>query len=112
MAANQAHTPFLTTSKITSKGQLTMPKTVRDVLGLGYGDSVRFVVANGIVTVEPATEHEDPAIGAFLAVIANDIALGRNVRSELPADVTTDMRHAMENVNVDLDEDVGGDISL
>ena len=33
----------MTTAKITSKGQITLPKQVRDRLGLGPGDEVEFV---------------------------------------------------------------------
>ena len=112
MPASQVQTQIRTTSKITAKGQLTMPKPVRDVLGVGEGDRVRFVVANGVVTVEPAMGHEDPAIAGFLALIENDVAVGRNLRAELPADVTAAMRRAMENVKVNLDEDVPGDVAL
>ena len=39
---------------ITSKGQLTVPKEIRDALGVGPGDRLAFRVrADGVVTVEP-----------------------------------------------------------
>ena len=34
-------------SKISSKGQVTVPKEVRDAMGLKAGDSVSFVVTDG-----------------------------------------------------------------
>ena len=34
-------------AKVTSKGQITLPKAVRDALGLQPGDSVLFRVENG-----------------------------------------------------------------
>ena len=34
-------------SMISSKGQITVPKTVRDALGLKSGDSVEFVMKDG-----------------------------------------------------------------
>ena len=41
---------------ITSKGQITIPKAVRDELGLREGDRVAFRVASdGRVVVEPET---------------------------------------------------------
>jgi AbrB family looped-hinge helix DNA binding protein len=44
----------VSTSTITSKGQITLPKAVREVLGVQPGDRVRFVQhADGRVTVEP-----------------------------------------------------------
>ena len=43
-------------SKITSKGQITIPKTVREKLSLEVGDKVTFVIHDdGKVTVEAHT---------------------------------------------------------
>lgn len=43
-------------STLTSKGQLTLPKTIREQLGLRAGDRVEFrVTGNGQVVVEAAT---------------------------------------------------------
>ncbi|MBN8555041.1 MAG: type II toxin-antitoxin system PrlF family antitoxin [Deltaproteobacteria bacterium] len=42
------------TSKITSKGQITLPRAIRDFLKLGTGDRVDFVIRdNGEVIVRP-----------------------------------------------------------
>jgi AbrB family looped-hinge helix DNA binding protein len=44
------------TATVTSKGQITIPKTVRDELGLREGDRVAFrVLEDGRVVVEPET---------------------------------------------------------
>ncbi len=49
----------MATAKITSKGQITLPKEVRRRLGVGPGDEVEFVEENGkyvlkkIVKVSP-----------------------------------------------------------
>ncbi|HSL83978.1 MAG TPA: type II toxin-antitoxin system PrlF family antitoxin [Thermoanaerobaculia bacterium] len=44
------------TATLTSKGQLTVPKTIRDRLGLHEGDRVAFrVTEKGEVVVEAAT---------------------------------------------------------
>ena len=37
--------------KVMSKGQVTIPKEVREVLGFGNGDRVTFVVNHGKVIV-------------------------------------------------------------
>ena len=43
---------------ITSKGQVTVPKEIRDLLRLGTGDRVDFVVKDdGTVVLRPATVH-------------------------------------------------------
>jgi AbrB family looped-hinge helix DNA binding protein len=38
-------------STLTSKGQVTIPKKIRDTLGLAPGSSVEFGVANGEVVI-------------------------------------------------------------
>jgi AbrB family looped-hinge helix DNA binding protein len=41
---------------LTSKGQLTLPKAIRDLLRLGTGDRVDFIVKDdGTVVLRPAT---------------------------------------------------------
>ncbi len=43
---------------LTSKGQVTVPKAIRDLLRLGTGDRVDFVVKeDGTVALRPATVH-------------------------------------------------------
>jgi antitoxin PrlF len=44
------------TSTITSKGQVTLPKAIRDALRIGVGDRVSFVVReDGVVELRPET---------------------------------------------------------
>ena len=40
-------------STITSKGQTTLPKAVRDALGVGPGDRVRYVILDDEVRITP-----------------------------------------------------------
>ena len=40
-------------SAITSKGQTTLPKAVRDALGVGPGDRVRYVILDDEVRITP-----------------------------------------------------------
>ncbi len=62
-------------STITAKGQTTVPKAVRQALGVNAGDRVVFRITNGVVTVERADEDPtDPAIVGFLAFLARDLA--------------------------------------
>jgi AbrB family looped-hinge helix DNA binding protein len=47
----------MATAVITSKGQITIPKSVRERLGVDAGDRVEFVeAANGVFTVIAATK--------------------------------------------------------
>ena len=42
-------------SAVTSKGQTTLPKAVREALGIGPGDRVRYVILdNGEVRILPS----------------------------------------------------------
>jgi len=48
----------MTTSTITSKGQTTIPKEVRDRLGLHPGDKIDFVFdVDGQLVIKPRTVH-------------------------------------------------------
>ena len=40
---------FIDNAKVMAKGQITIPKDVRDILGISNGDRVTFVVENGNV---------------------------------------------------------------
>jgi len=43
-------------STITSKGQITIPKDIRNLLHIGKGDKLEFLVdSNGSVTILPVT---------------------------------------------------------
>ena len=46
----------MATSTITTKGQVTIPKQIRNLLNVDKGDRVEFLVDdNGIVTIWPVT---------------------------------------------------------
>lgn len=100
------------TSTITAKGQTTVPKSVRQALGVDYGGKIAYRVENGRVTVlNPEAERRDPALAAFLGLIEKDIASGRRVR-DLPAGLAKTLRRAAKRVRVDLDEKLEGPVSL
>ena len=44
-------TTFIDNAKVMSKGQVTIPKDVRNVLGVTNGDRITFVVENGSVHI-------------------------------------------------------------
>jgi len=100
------------TSTITAKGQTTVPKAVRQVLGVDYGGKIAYRVEGGRVTVHNGeAEHRDPALAAFLGLIEKDIAAGRGLH-DLPAGMVAAMRRAMKEVRVDLDEKLEGHVAL
>jgi antitoxin PrlF len=99
-------------SKITAKGQTTVPKAVRRALGVDYGGRIAFRIEQGRVTVRRAeSEHRDPALRGFLKLIATDIGGGRNVK-DLPADLQRSLRKALKQGEIDLDAPIEGDVEL
>ena len=44
-------TNFVNDARVMSKGQVTIPKNVRDALGINTGDRVTFIVEDGNVRV-------------------------------------------------------------
>ena len=44
-------TTFIDNAKVMAKGQVTIPKDVREILGVSSGDRIAFVVENGSVRV-------------------------------------------------------------
>ena len=96
---------------LTSKGQITLPKTVRQLLGLDTGGKIAFDVRAGEVVVSRVeTVHEDPAIGAFLVLLEADIRSGRNITA-LPEDLAQTML-ANAGHGVSLDEEIDGEVAL
>ena len=99
-------------STITAKGQTTVPKAVRQALGVDCGGKIAFRVEGRRVTLSNAVaEHRDPTLDAFLEVIRKDLAKGRNVKT-LPSDLASAMRRVLKDVPVSLDEPLDGDVDL
>ena len=97
---------------MTAKGQITLPRSIRQALGVDVGAKVAFELhEDGQIVVSRAdTEHEDPAIAAFLDLLAGDIQAGRHVRA-IPDDLARDMlEHARREAGPD--EDIDGDVDL
>ena len=105
-------TGILDQSRITSKGQITLPKTVRASLGVAEGQSVQFRAEGGKIVVEPVSESpaDDPAIGAFLDLLQQDIAKGNVV--EFPALLKETMEALTKYVEIDPDAPIDGDVMI
>jgi antitoxin PrlF len=101
------------TSTITAKGQTTVPKVVRQALGVGAGDQIAFRIDEHGVTVHRVEAAiEDPAIGAFLAFLAKDIeANPQNIRG-LPEDLKSRMGALVEGVEFDMDAVLREDVEF
>lgn len=97
---------------ITSKGQITLPKPIRQALGVDYGGKVAFELCGSQVIVTRADEasHEDPAIASFLALLEKDICTGQRL-CNFPERLVQAMQAAAA-LPVDLDADIEGDVAL
>ena len=96
---------------VTSKGQITLPKPIRQALGIAVGGRVAFDLRGTDVVVTRADEeHEDPAIGAFLALLECEIKSGKHL-SAMPDDLAQAMLGNLHHT-VDLDEEIVGEVTL
>lgn len=103
-------------STITTKGQTTVPKSVRQALGVDYGDRIAFVVDDQRrVYVQKAgiEEASDPVIDRFLEFLAKDMA-NRPDKSVVafPAELLDRAAALTEGMTVDLDAEIEGDVSI
>lgn len=97
---------------LTSKGQITLPKPIRQALNVDFGEKLAFDLEGDrvIVTRVAGEPHEDPAIVRFLGLLENDIKSGQHLTT-LPENLARSMLAAIGKP-VDLREDIEGDVSL
>ncbi len=100
-------------STITAKGQTTVPKAVRQLLGVKEGDEIAFRVEGQRVTVvSVAAPHEDPVVGKFLRFLASDLEHRPTAIKPLSADFAARMKALVKGKKVDLDAPIDGDVDL
>lgn len=101
---------------ITAKGQTTVPKAVRQALGVGYGGRIVFRVEEGSVTVHALQDEDgvDPALAPFLALLETDMtARPTDAVRSLPAAMVSRMEALTDRVGeVDPDAPIEGEVSL
>ena len=100
---------------LTSKGQLTLPKSIRQALGVDYGGRIAFFVDDQRrVYVEKATEEaSDPVVDRFLEFLAQDMSKhpGTSVVA-LPASLRDRAAALVGDMDVDLDAEIDGNVAL
>jgi antitoxin PrlF len=100
-------------SRITSKGQTTVPKAVRQALGVGVGDAIAFRIEDDGVRVERvATPGSIDPLDAFLTFLAGDIAHRPEAVRALTPEFRARIAKLTEGVSVDFDEPIDGKIAL
>lgn len=99
---------------ITAKGQTTVPKAIRQALGIGYGGRIAFRVEDGTVSLHavPAADEADPALAPFLALLARNLAVQPEALAALPPALAARMVAATEGVAADPDAPIEGDVAL
>ena len=97
---------------LTSKGQVTLPKSIRLALHLDAGSKSAFELQGSQVVVSRAggVAHEDPAIAALLALLEKDILTGQHL-ANLPRGVADAMLASLSKV-VDINAEIVGDVAL
>ena len=102
---------------ITAKGQTTVPKAIRQALGVGYGGRIAFRVEEGRVTLHALPAEavaEDPALAPFLALLEQDLA-ARPAEAVRPLpDALADRLDALatEAGEIRPDDPIEGEVSL
>ena len=82
-------------STVTSKGQTTIPKELRDMLGIKEGTPLRWQLENGVLTVRPKTKRLEDFAG-ILGLPPN----GRHVTiEEMTDDIGRAAAEDMERIN-------------
>ncbi|MGI4841206.1 MAG: transposase [Janthinobacterium lividum] len=95
---------------LTSKGQVTLPKSVSQLPGLDTCGKIADVRWSGSVVSRAETLHENAAIGAFLGLLEADIRSGRNLTTR-PEDLAQALL-ANANHSVSLDEKTEGKVAI
>jgi antitoxin PrlF len=100
-------------STITAKGQTTVPKSVRQALGLGTGDRIAFSMdERGVVLTRAEAENEDPVIDRFLSFLADDMEKHPERIVAFPENLAAQIAVLTEGVVVDLDAPIDGEVEL
>ncbi len=99
-------------STITAKGQTTVPKAVRQALGVDYGGRIAFRVDGRGVTLARAEDSEDPAIDRFLGFLADDIKARPEAVKALSPELAARVAALTAGVSDDLDDEIVGDVAL
>jgi len=66
---------FMDNAKVMSKGQVTIPKEVREVLGVGSGDKVTFIVEGSRVSVVNAAAYAMQVLSQDMKGVAESVEL-------------------------------------
>ena len=69
-------TTFVDNAKVMSKGQITIPKDIRDLLGLSCGDRVTFIVDGNTVRMVNAASYAMQILQSNMSGAAAETGIG------------------------------------
>lgn len=90
-------------STLTDRYQTTVPETVRRVLRLTKRDKIRYTVRPDGDVVISRVEAEDPALGPFLKLLAQDIEQHPERLVPITEEWAAQLDSLVEGIDVDLD---------
>lgn len=91
-------------STLTDRYQTTVPDGVRRALKLGKRDRIRYLVqSDGAVILQRADQADDPVLGSFLDLLAQDIAAHPRHVHAIDSGLARRMRALVKGVKVDLE---------
>ncbi len=100
-------------STITAKGQTTVPKSVRQALGVDYGGRIAFIVDENGVSVQRADANgSDPVIDSFLAFLARDLEARPEAVVNVPSDLANRIASLTKGMKVEPDAAIDGTVDL
>ena len=76
-------------AKVLAKGQVTIPKEIREALGIAEGDYVAFLIQDGVCTIE----RQPASLGEFMRQIGEQ---GRPMSEEELAEIDASGRESEE----------------
>ena len=92
-------------SSVTARYQTTIPKGVRDALGIRRGDTISYELSGDQVVLrrQAANDADDPALLGLLDLLERDIAAHPERLRPVPADLVERARELVSDVRIDLD---------
>ena len=106
--------PGLTMSKLTARKQITLPLSVRKVLGIGPGDRVGYVIEGFEVRLVNIEDHArtDPTLAPFLALLGRNIAEHPERLRGFPRELLARAKRLTTRIPIDHDAPLDGAVAL
>ena len=104
----------LIASKLTARSQTTIPSGVREVLGVGPGDQLGYVIEGAEVRLVNPKEgaHTDPALAPFLALLRKEITQHPERLTGFPSALLARIQQLSAGIAIDHDASIDGAVEL